>query len=130
MITRISGLDKGGKQIFKIDKKEMALYEKAEEELNKRYTFCDKEGHKEPKKSANTCNYCHRRLEYYIPSKSIMKEREKLPWYKQPFDAPVLFELNKESKENQKTNDYDQGIDILKEEIRNNKKSLLKKLFP
>ncbi len=128
MKVNVSGLDENGKQIFKIDKKEIALYEKAERELNQRYAFCNKNGHNKTNKSENICNYCYRRLEYYNPTKQIMNQRKKLPWNRKSYDAPILDNLRKESKDDQEMRDYSNGIRILKEKIRNNKKGLLGRL--
>ena len=59
--------------------------------VRRRYADCDEEGHLEPDKKNNICQYCQRHLAYNSPETDyILEKRKDIPVYHQPMDAPIL----------------------------------------
>jgi len=86
--------------------------------LNERYVECDSKGHQKPDEENNYCNYCHRHLRYKTPrTDAMINERKKLPWYNQPFDAPLMIQERERESGAQKLEDNFKGLIKLSDEL-------------
>ena len=91
-------------------------FEKANLELEGRYSECDRHGHKEEDEENNICEYCFRHLEYGTPKTDAKYSyRKGLSIWHQPLDVAVTSQERRDEIAQQKSLDRIMGIEKLME---------------
>ncbi len=92
---------------------------KSAKALKERYELCDAQGHHKLNTENNYCNFCYRRTIYETPETDrIREEREKLPSWERPLDAPAMMRRAQEETDVQRMDDYWTGIGTISGELK------------